>query len=137
MNNKQRLQALFQEYANKNIQGVLAAMSDDVVWTTEGPADIIPYAGVHKGKAGVAKMFETQATVLEDAKFLAQPQLIGGDDDPTQVFYMEAETVKLKAPPHNEYKTGFAMFFTFNDDGMITKVASLFDTYAVAKAFEP
>ena len=105
MTNKQRLLAMFQEFEKQNIQGVLAAMSDDVVWTTQGPADIIPYAGVHQGKAGVGKMFETQAKVLEPAKFLAQPQFIGGDDDPTQVFYMESETVKLQAPPHNEYKT--------------------------------
>jgi len=141
MTNKQRILAMFKEFQNPDkkagMQHILSMMSDDVVWTTQGPSDIIPFAGVHKGKTGVAGMFETQAQVLQPAEFLANPQFIGADDETTQVFYMPLESVKLQAPPNNEYRTGFAMFFTFNKEGLIATVASIFDTYAVAKAFKP
>lgn len=141
MTNKERILAMFKEFNNpdkqKGMENILSMMSDEVVWTTQGPTDIIPYAGVHKGKMGVATMFETQAQVLQPAKFLAEPQFIGGDDETTQVFYMPLESVKLQASPNNEYRTGFAMFFTFNDNGLISSATSIFDTYAVAKAFKP
>ena len=146
MTNKQRILAMFQEIAalkdkdgvekKQGMEKILSMMSEDVVWTTQGPADIIPYAGVHQGRMGVAKMFETQDQVLQPAEFLAAPQIIGADDGAVQVFYMPNEKVKLKAAPHKDYETGFAMFLTFNDAGLISAVTSIFDTYAVAKAFE-
>lgn len=140
MTNKQRILAMFKEFENpdkqQGLKNILSMMSDDIIWNTQGPADIIPYAGSHKGKDGVAKMFATQAQVLQPAKFMDNPQFIGGDNESTQVFYMAMECVKLQKSANSEYQTGFAMIFNFNDDGLITSAASLFDTYAVAKAFE-
>jgi ketosteroid isomerase-like protein len=141
MTNKQKLQKMFEEFNNPDKQAglmnILAMMSDDIVWTTSGPPDIIPFSGEYKGKSGVANMFATEAKVLQPADFLDTPQFIGADNDANQVFYVPLESVKLQAPPNNEYRTGFAMVFTFNDEGLITRAASIFDTYAVAKAFNP
>ena len=141
MTNREKMQYMLGQFTNPDqkagLQNILGMMSDDVVWTTQGPADIIPYAGVHKGKQGVMQMFMTQAQVLKPAKFEAQPLIVGADNEATQVFYMAMESVTLTAPPNNTYSTAFCMIFTFDETGLVSSVYSLFDTYAVAKAFKP
>lgn len=139
MTNKEKILALFKEFENpdkkQGLKNILSMMSEDVVWTTQGPSDLIPFAGIHKGKAGVKNMFETQHSVLMKPQFPEDPQIIGGDDETTQVIYMPIESVKLKNS-QSEYHTAFAMILSFNSDGLVSSVMSLFDTYAVAKAFE-
>ncbi len=147
MTNKQRMQTMLgyfemmsspdKQKQEEGMKGLLGMMSEDVVWTTQGPSDIIPWAGEAKGRDGVMKMFGAQGQAIQPATFEANPVFIGGDDEAYQVFYMPMESVTLVAPPHNVYKTGFAMIFQFDENGMVISVMSMFDTYAVAKAFKP
>ena len=40
-----------------DVDGVVSHLTDDVTWTTPGPPDIIPYAGIRTGRDQVAEYF--------------------------------------------------------------------------------
>lgn len=131
MTNKQIVEATLQAYQQKDLAKVLSMMSDDVVWVTQGDAQRIPFAGAHKGKKEVEKMFGIQAATIAVQSF--QPLgLIGGEKEATQVF-MAHETVEVKKTKKT-YEMDFALVITVRD-GLIVKVESLMDTQAVADAF--
>jgi ketosteroid isomerase-like protein len=47
------VQQAYEAFGRGDIFGVLDLLTDDVVWTFQGPSTI-PFAGVHRGRQGIA-----------------------------------------------------------------------------------
>nr|WP_246513828.1 nuclear transport factor 2 family protein [Neoroseomonas soli] len=62
--NRNRVLALYGAYARGDLPHVLAALTDDVRWQSEGSADI-PWAGLHLGAEGVRHYFAVLARECE------------------------------------------------------------------------
>jgi ketosteroid isomerase-like protein len=132
MTNKEVMEEMLAAYGKKDLAAVMGFMSDDVTWFTQGDKTAIPYAGTYTGKEAVTGYFELEAKLITATTF-TPTGMIGGDNDAQQVFTAH-EIVKVNATGKS-YETDFAMIFTL-ENGLVTKVTSLMDTLAVAKAFE-
>jgi hypothetical protein len=61
MHEQANLQVVHQAYAafgKGDVPGVLAILTEDVRWSTPGPPDVIPYAGLRTGHEQVAGYFD-------------------------------------------------------------------------------
>jgi ketosteroid isomerase-like protein len=84
MHEQENLQVVHQAYAafgQGDVAGVLAVLTEDVRWSTPGPPDVIPYAGLRTGHEQVAGYFEAfggavEVTQFEPQKFLAQEDMV-------------------------------------------------------------
>jgi ketosteroid isomerase-like protein len=61
-----------------DIPGVLDLLTDDVVWTLQGPSTI-PFAGVHRGREGIAEFFSLVGEALEFEQFEPREVVTQGD----------------------------------------------------------
>lgn len=84
MHEQDNLKTIHQVYAafgEGDIEGVLSMLTDDVRWSTPGPPDVIPYAGLKTGHDQVAGYFKSfgeavETTEFEPQKFFAQDDMI-------------------------------------------------------------
>jgi ketosteroid isomerase-like protein len=51
------VQSAFEKLGTKDMQGFMDTLAEDVIWETPGPADALPFAGVHHGRDEVAAWF--------------------------------------------------------------------------------
>lgn len=132
MAEQQNLQTIRDAYAafvRGDIAGVLAHLSDDVVWETQGPSQI-PYAGVFHGKDGVSKFFQILGQTEDVQAF--EPERFFADGDMVVVLGRYAARVKANG---NDAKTQWVHTFTFRE-GKIAKYCEYLDTAAFAQAYE-
>jgi ketosteroid isomerase-like protein len=58
----------YEAFGRGDIPGVLDLLTDDVVWTLQGPSTI-PFAGTHRGREGIAEFFSLVGEALEFEQF--------------------------------------------------------------------
>lgn len=126
------MQKMLGAWQKNDLEGLMSVFADDAVWYTQGDPQAIPYCGTYSGKDAIQGYFIKQAGMIKATSFIPVG-IIGGDNDEQQVFFAQ-ETVEVLATKKS-YKTDFAMVFTFKN-GQVSRVVSLMDTLAVAKAFE-
>ncbi len=128
MTNKEIVQMSFENFSKGNIPGILAVLSDDVVWDMNGP-DFIPYSGVHYGKAGALDFFTKLAAAHDFQAF--EPQVYIAENDKVAAMGIAATTNKLTGKSSTNR---WAMLWTFNN-GKVTHYMNYSDTYDIAQSF--
>src|ERR687890_1808126 len=79
-----------------DIPGVLDLLTDDVVWNLQGPSTI-PFAGVHRGREGIAEFFSLVGEALEFEQF--EPREFVAQGDSVVVLGYERSIAKATGRP--------------------------------------
>jgi uncharacterized protein len=117
-------------FVRGDIATVLANLTDDVVWDTLGPAQI-PYAGVFRGKDGVAQFFGIFAENDEVQAF--EPRRFFAEGDMVVVLGHYAARIKSTG---NLAEIDWVQTFKFRD-GKVAEYRDYFDSAKYAQAYEP
>ena len=65
--------------AQRDTQGILALIADDVDWLVQGPVDVFPFFGQRHGKAAVLEGYGEIARKLEITGYQVESLLADGD----------------------------------------------------------
>jgi ketosteroid isomerase-like protein len=128
--NTQVVQQCYACFAQGDIPSLVKELTDDVVWITPGPVNILPWVGARKGKKEVTEFF----TVLnENVEFLRfEPrEFIAEGNKVVALGYMEGKSRRTGKLSSSDW----SMVFIFRD-GKICEHREYSDTYTAAAAFE-
>jgi uncharacterized protein len=132
MHEQVNLQVVHQAYAafgEGDVPGVLAMLTDNVRWSTPGPPDVIPYAGLRTGHEQVAGYFQSFGGAVEVTEF--EPQTFFAQEDMVVVLGHYALRVKSTG---NAVETDWVHAFTLRD-GKIAEFRGYEDSAAIVAAF--
>lgn len=115
-------------FALGDIQGILDALTDDVVWELPGPPEI-PYAGSFNGKEGVADFFRI-LTQTEDVQAFEPHRFFADGDMVVVLGHYVAHVQETRAVAHADW----VHVFTFRN-GKIAKWRDYLDTAKYARAY--
>lgn len=73
------IQNAYADFQKGDIASLLDRLTDDVVWTTPYPPEIVPHGGARSGKDGVRLFFEQLARGYEITKFDPREFISSGD----------------------------------------------------------
>lgn len=74
------VQAFYQAYSVRDAVRMADFLDDDIEWLISGPKVLLPYCGMHRGKAAVVDLFRRQIpAVFELRAFEPELVLIDGD----------------------------------------------------------
>jgi ketosteroid isomerase-like protein len=73
------IQSAYADFQRGDIAALLGRLTDDVVWTTPYPPEIVPHGGVRHGKDGVRLFFEQLAQSYEFTKFDPREFIASGE----------------------------------------------------------
>lgn len=119
----------YADFAAGNIDGILRACAEGIVWETDFPPELVPFGGRLTGKDGVRGFFEKLARTTTFSRFDVNEFVASGD-----------KVVALGSYDTTVNETGkraggaFAMAFTLRD-GTIAAFREYADTYAVVRAW--
>ena len=122
-------QNIYANFQSGNIDGVMAVLSDDVVWNHHGPKDQVPFSGFYQGKAGAGEQLGAFVSSTETEKFDVQ----GMFADANKVFVLIQEGCKVNATGKS-YECLVAHIWTV-EDGLVVQFDELYDSALVAGAF--
>ncbi len=124
MSTQENLEVVQQLYANfgkGDIPAVLLVLTDDIVWHSPGPKEILPWAGTYRGKQ-VEQWFTVLGGALDILKFEPQEFISQGD----KVVALGYEQARVKSTGRiNE--NNWAMVWTLRD-GKISEHRAYEDT---------
>jgi len=126
MSYKPMIRALYDAFARGDIETILAALADDVVWDAPGGA---PYSGRRFGRAGVRQYLAAVDRLVRIDEFDADEVLEDGDY--VVVLGRERATVKESG---RHFETAFAHLYKLRG-GKVAEVRLFSDTNAAASAF--
>ena len=81
----------YEAFGRGDIPAVLELLTDDVVWTEQGPS-VIPFAGTFRGREGIAEFFTLLDETLEFEQF--EPHKFVGQGDTVVVVGYERSLAK-------------------------------------------
>jgi uncharacterized protein len=124
------VQDLYAAFTRRDMQAVLSALAEDVVWQ-EPPNPFNPAAGTRRGHAGFLEWarvgHESEDIVKLDVhNFLAGPDMVAA---------VGSTTCRAKTTGR-VYETDFVHVVTVKA-GKVARFQEFFDTYAAAEAFRP
>ncbi len=122
------VQQAYAAFGRGDIPGVLDLLTDDVVWTLQGPSTI-PFAGTRRGREGVAEFFSLVGETLEFEQFEPREFVVQGD----MVAVLGYERSLIK-PTGRTLEQEWAHVYTLRD-GKIAKFRAFEDTAALVVAF--
>jgi ketosteroid isomerase-like protein len=128
--NKQRVQEAYQLFLKGDIQGVIDRCHDDAEWTSP-ESDYIPFAGMFRGKQGIAEFFSKLGASAHPQRFEPQEFIAEGD----KVVVLGQATWQVK-PTGRSFDTPFIHVFTMRD-GKVARFEAHADTAAGERAFRP
>lgn len=73
------IQGAYADFQRGDIASLLDRLTEDVVWTTPYPPEIVPHGGCRAGKDGVRSFFEQLARGYEITKFDPREFISSGD----------------------------------------------------------
>ncbi|HEY2824580.1 MAG TPA: nuclear transport factor 2 family protein [Gemmatimonadales bacterium] len=124
------VERLYGAFARKDIEAVLDAVSDDVVWSEpENPWN--PAAGTHRGRAGVAAWLRIGKENEEVIELLPREFIAKGD----MVIVIGHMTCRAR-PTGRIYESDFVHVIQV-EGGQICRFQEFFDTWAAGEAFRP
>ncbi len=121
---------VYRGFANGDMAGILALMSEDVDWIHPGHGDI-PFAGIYKGKQGVQDFFENAFKHLDVVDQQVFDFLVKGD----RVAALGSEKMRVKMTGR-EYESNWIHLYTIRD-AKVVRFEEFIDTAAVAAGFAP
>lgn len=117
-------QAFFDAYAVRDAQKVAPFLHENVEWTVSGPVDVLPFCGVHRGRANVLDLIARQVpAVLRVFSFVPESTLFDGD----QVAMLSRLSAR-RASDGRVISYRVANFFSFRD-GKLAQNLSLLDSF--------
>lgn len=119
----------YEAFGRGDVAGVLDLLTEDVHWSTPGPPEVIPYAGLRTGHKEVEGYFESFGEAVEVTEF--DPQKFFAEDDMVVVLGHYAFRVKSTG---SAVETDWVHAFTLKD-GEIANFRGYEDSAAVADAF--
>lgn len=122
------VEAYFDAFAARDTEAFAAFLHDDVRWMISGPIDVIPYCGVHVGKAAVIDVMARRArNVLGVTQIVREQFLIQGNRGAALTRLTAALTADGRTISYR-----IANFFRFQDGKLIENV-SLMDSFDAAE----
>ena len=128
--NRQVVQGVFDAFGRGDIPGVLALLSEDVLWEVIGSPDWAPYYGPRRGHEGAVEFFRQLGGNVEFESFEPQEFIEGRD----AVVVLGRERGRVRATGKT-FEQEWAMVFTVSG-GKVTGFRCYENTAAVAEAFE-
>jgi ketosteroid isomerase-like protein len=123
------LQDGYEAFQRGDIPAVLSLMAESVEWESPG-GDAIPYAGLHRGRAGVAEFFRLLSEADEVQQFEPRRMLAQGE----LVVALGHYRARVRSTGR-VVECDWVQVFTFRD-GLITKFQEFYDTAAVVEAYQ-
>ena len=121
-------EAFYKVYAAREIEKIAAFLHDDVEWTISGPVDVLPFCGVHRGKADVLDLIKRRVPeVIRVFSFLPDEFLVEGDQVATLNRLSARRTDDGRVISYR-----VANFIRFRDDKVIENL-SLLDSFDVVE----
>ena len=122
------VEAYFDAFSSRNVEAFATFLHDNVRWMISGPVDVIPYCGVHRGKAAVIDVMARRArSVLGVTRVTREQFLIQGNRGAA----LTRLTAQLRADGRTiSYR--IANFFRFQD-GKLIENTSLMDSFDAAE----
>jgi ketosteroid isomerase-like protein len=127
--NTRPVRQLFACFGQGDIAGVVALLTVDVEWQVAGLPEIVPWAGVRRGRDQVARYLTIRPETVELHELV--PRELIAQDDTVVVLGHERSRVK---PTDRACVTDWAMVFTVQE-GQIARVRQYLDTAAWAAAY--
>jgi uncharacterized protein len=131
MENIERIQAIYSAFGAGDVDGVLAALHPDVVWSNAGPAEL-DYFGVRRGREQVSEVFAILSRDFEIHEFVPL-RFFAADDDVAVLLRLRA-TIK---PTRQALEEELVHVWTLAADGRVTRMRDIQDSAAVAAALRP
>ena len=122
------VQQAYEAFGSGDIPEVLDLLTEDVVWTLQGPTTI-PFAGVHRGYKGIVEFFSLVEEALEFEQF--EPREIVAQGDTVVVLGYERS---LAQPTGRPLEQEWVHVYTLRD-GKIAMGRFFEDTAAEAATF--
>jgi len=117
-------ETFYKVYAAREIERIAAFLHDDVEWTISGPVDVLPFCGVHRGKADVLDLIKRRVPeVIRVFSFLPDEFLVEGDQVATLNRLSARRTDDGRVISYR-----VANFIRFRDDKVIENL-SLLDSF--------
>jgi ketosteroid isomerase-like protein len=124
--NKQIVERMYDANRRGDLDAVLAAFTDDVVWNSPGPA---PFSGRRTGRDGMRKFFEEMERTIETEQFDVDELVADGD----KVVALGRERYRIRETGAMD-ETDVAHVFTLRG-GRISHGQAFMDTAAEAAAW--
>jgi hypothetical protein len=127
--NLHTIHKVYAAFEQGDVEGVISMLTDDVRWTTPGPPDVIPYAGLRWGHDQVTGYFEAFGQAAETTEF--EPQEFFAQDDHVVVLgHYTFSVVKTGKVVDNDWVHAFEF-----SDGKVSAFEGYEDSAAVVAAF--
>ena len=118
----------YEAFGRGDIPGVLASLSQDVVWTLPGAPEI-PVAGEFRGRAGVGDFFRLLAENEDIERFEPREFFAGGD----RVVVLGHYRARVRATG-GTHDFEWVHVFTIRD-GLLATFCEFYDTLVAAAAY--
>jgi ketosteroid isomerase-like protein len=126
--NLQIVKDVYDAFVRGDIDAVIDAMADDVEWEVPGPAEI-PYAGLFRGKSGVADFFRILAD-SDDVLFFEAEMFFTHDDRVAVFGHYSARVKSTGREGHAEWAHSLVV-----RNGKVAKFREYYDTAKFAEAY--
>ena len=127
---EQVVRAFYAAVSGGDAAGVIALLSDDIVWSIPGPK-AVPYAGTYHGKAGVEEFFEILHRYEDLQSFKANELIVDRERGVVCVLGCE---IGVAIETGKAFSANWAEVFWIKD-GLIAAFEEHIDTHALAAAY--
>ena len=118
------VEAFYKVYAARDVAKIAGYLDDEVEWTISGPVDLLPFCGMHRGKANVLDLIGRQVLAVRRVfSFVPDSIVIEGD----QVGILSRLSARRTAD-NRVISYRVANFMRFRD-GKVTENLSLLDSF--------
>ena len=128
--NTQLVQEGYATFGRGDIPALLDMMTEDIVWVSPGPRDVLPTAGERRGHDQVAQFFSTLNDTEEIQRF--EPHEFIAQDDKVVALVKYGARIRSTG---RTVDTELVHIFTLRD-GKIAQFREYFDTAAAVAAFQ-
>lgn len=125
------VQSAFEKLGAKDIDGFMATLAEDVEWDTPGPKEVLPFAGLHRGREAVAAWFGKMNELEEVQQFEPRDFLVKDD----KVVVLGHSRVRVRKTNRIVEDHWFHVYTI--RDGKISHFREAYDTAAEVAAYEP
>ena len=127
--NTKVVQDAYAAFSRGDVQGILANLADDVVWTAVyGAGPHVPTGGERRGQAAVAEFFRQVAENIQFSRFEPREFIATGDKVVALGHYTATTPAKMA------FDSDFAMVFTLRN-GKVTRFQEFCDSAAINAAY--
>jgi len=127
--NVDKVKEAYEAFGRGDIPALVATLAEDVRWTINGPADVVPYMGAREGRDAVVEFFAQLSESETITKFEPREWVAEGD----KVVVVGVSEAEVRATG-KQYGLDWVHVFTLRD-GFISDFREFFDTARVVDAF--